>query len=240
MRGAPRRRASSSWSRSENVSRTITSTPPSSRPSICSRNAARALGLRDGRPAARRRPERSDGAADERVASADLASLAGELRRPPVELADLPSRPHAASRWRLAPKRQGLDQLGAGLEVLAVGGADQLRLADDELLEAGALGHAAAEQERAHPAVDQERPRREPAPEARPRQAGGRIGRQAGEPSGRGTWTSKGSAWVRENSVIGERDRKTKRPFLRGRVRGGPLSRRRTCPELAPCRRRRR
>ena len=52
-----------------------------------------------------------------------------------------------------------------------MGRTDQLRLARDQLVEAGALGHAATEQERAHPAVDEERPGLEPAPEARPRQA---------------------------------------------------------------------
>ena len=135
--------------------------------------------LRDGRPAARRRPERPHGPADERIASADLPRGTGELRGPPAELAGPALEPPRREPPSIGAERQGLDQLGAGLEVLPVGGADELRLADDQLLETGALGHAAAEQEGAQPAVDEERPRREPLPEARPRQAGRRFGRQA-------------------------------------------------------------
>ena len=127
------RRASStarrSCSRSENVSRTIRSAPPSSRPSICSRNAARARGLGDGRAAARRRPERPDRATDERVAPADLACLAGELRCPPVERADLSFEAPRRQPLPVGPERQGLDQLGARLEVLAMGRPDHLRVA---------------------------------------------------------------------------------------------------------------
>jgi hypothetical protein len=53
-----------------------------------------------------------------------------------------------------------------------MGCADHLRLAQDELLETGSLGYAATEQERAHAAVDQERPSCDAAPKARPGQAG--------------------------------------------------------------------
>ncbi len=94
--------ASSSCSRSEKVSRTIMSAPPSSRPSICSRKAARRGCVRDlGQPATRR-TERSDGTADQRIAAAHLTGLTGELRGAPVELADLPPpgpRPPAAGDW---------------------------------------------------------------------------------------------------------------------------------------------
>ena len=219
------RRASStartSCSRSENVSSTIRSAPPSSRPSICSRNAARARGLGEDRPTPRRRPERPDRATDQRVAPTDLAGLAGELRRPPVERADLSLEAPGRQPLPVGPERQGLDQLGARLEILAMGGPDHLRMGRDELLEAGPLRHAAAEQQRPQAAVDQERAVGEAASEALARRADGRgfghrspierVDRAAGPDMGR--------------------------PFLLGRVsKGVPLSCRRTCPDLAPCR----
>ena len=46
---------------------------------------------------------------------------------------------------------------------------DHLRMTRHELLEAGSLGHAPAEQERAHPAVDEERAGGETTPKALPR-----------------------------------------------------------------------
>ena len=71
--------------RSENVSSTTTSMPPSSRPSSCSRNAARASASRSrasSGPIGRQRPHR---AAHERVAPGHLARLPRELRRAPIE-----------------------------------------------------------------------------------------------------------------------------------------------------------
>jgi hypothetical protein len=47
-------------------------------------------------------------------------------------------------------------------------------MAHDQLLEAGSLGHAPAEEERAHPAVDEDGTRGETIPKAFPRQAAGR------------------------------------------------------------------
>ena len=76
-------------------------------------------------------------------------------------------------------ERQRLDQLRPRLQILAMGGPDHLRMARDELLETGALGHAATEQQRAQAAVDEQRAGREAAAEARPRQAGRGIGHQA-------------------------------------------------------------
>ena len=77
--------ASTSCSRSEKVSSTIRSAPPSSKPSICSRNAARADASPMTGPPRAGGPERPDRAADEGVAPTDLAGLAGELCRAPVE-----------------------------------------------------------------------------------------------------------------------------------------------------------
>ena len=213
--------ARSSCSRSENVSRTIRSAPPSSRPSICSRNAARATCLGDGRAAARRRPERPDRATDERVAPADLACLAGELGGPPVERADLSFEAPGRQALPVGPERQRLDQLGARLEVLAMGRPDHVRMARDELLEAGPLRHAPAEQQRPQPAIDEERAGGEAASEALSRRADGRgLGHR--------------SPIERVDRAAGP---DMTRPFLLGRVsKGVPLSCRRTCPDLAPCR----
>ena len=97
--------AISSCSRSENVSSTTTSMPPSSRPSSCSRNIVRAA--RSESPALPRFGGASGpiGAADERVAAAHLAGLAGDLGRPPVEARGPPCRgrpPPGGAGWRRA------------------------------------------------------------------------------------------------------------------------------------------
>ena len=65
--------------------------------------------------------------------------------------------PKASRRIRFAPNVSGLDQVGAGVEVLAVEGPDQVRARGRELVEAGALGDAAREQQRAHAAVREQR-----------------------------------------------------------------------------------
>ena len=84
-------------------------------------------------------PERPDRATDERVAPADLACLAGELGGPPVELADLALEAPGREPLAVGAERQRLDQLGACLQVLPMGGPDDLGVGDDELLETGAL-----------------------------------------------------------------------------------------------------
>src|SRR6185369_16184985 len=113
------------------------------------------------------------------------------------------------------------DQLGARLEILAMGRPDHLRVRAHELLETCSLRHASAEQERPQPAVDQQRAVGEAASEALSRRADGR---------GFG-----------HRSPIERTDRAAgpdmTRPFLLGRVsKGVPLSCRGTCPDLAPCR----
>ena len=95
--------AITSWPRSENVSRTMTSAPPSSSPSICSRKAALIVdsdmaGIpRAGDPSGPTDPPTS--------ASRPLTSRASRAIRAARRLrsATLPSRPQAARRWRLAP-----------------------------------------------------------------------------------------------------------------------------------------
>ncbi len=178
-------------------------------------------GLGEDRPSPRRRTQRPDRATHERVAPADLACLAGELRGPPVERADLSFEAPSGQPLPVGTERQGLDQLGARLEVLAMGRPDHLRVGRDELLEAGSLRHAPAEQQRAQPAIDQQRAVGEAASEALSRRAGGRgLGHR--------------SPIERVDRAAGP---EMTRPFLLGRVsKGVPLSCRRTCPDLAPCR----
>ena len=178
--------------------------------------------LGDGRPAAGRRPERPDRTADQRVAPADLARLAGELRRAAVELADLPlEAPGApgAAGWRRTTASRSARRPPPGTR----DGPPRPSPAgvDDELLEAGPLRHAAAEQEGAHA-------RRRRAAGAR-RDGSGSAGVASRRASGRSSvpYRTDGRAAGPEMT----------RPFLLGRVsKGVPLSCRRTCPDLAPCR----
>ena len=130
--------------------------------------------IRDRRPAARRRTQRPDRATNQRVAPADLACLACELCRAPVDRADLSLEAPCRQTLTVGTERQGLDQLGARLQVLPMGGPDHLRMGRDELLETGALRHATAEQQRPQPTVDQERAGGEAAPEALAWRADGR------------------------------------------------------------------
>ena len=157
----------------------------------------------------------------QRIAAADLAGVPGELCRTPVDAADLPLEAPGRQTLPVRSERQGLDQLGARLEVLAMGGPDQLGVRDDELLEAGPLRHAATEQQRPEPAIDQQRAMRR-----------GGFG-SAGAASRRAWRRSSVPLW--NGSVAAGPD--MGRPFLLGRVsKGVPLSCRRTCPDLAPCR----
>ena len=57
----------------------------------------------------------------------------------------------------VGPERERLDQLRAGVEVLAVDRPDEIRAGRGELVEARALGDAAREQQRAHAAVREQR-----------------------------------------------------------------------------------
>ena len=84
--------------------------------------------LRDDRHAPSRRTERADRSADQRIAPADLAGLAGELRRAPVEPADLSLEAPGGESPAVGPERQRLDQLRARLEILPMGGPDHLRM----------------------------------------------------------------------------------------------------------------
>jgi hypothetical protein len=115
------------------------------------------FGLGEAASATVRWRERSHRAADERVAAAHLACLAGDLRRPTVEPRDIRFEPVDRQPPAVRPERQGLDQLGTGLQVFAMRRADQLRTRSGQFVEAGALGHPAAVHERAHAAVCEQR-----------------------------------------------------------------------------------
>ena len=157
--------ASSRLSSRSNVSKTKTSTPPSSSPSICSRNAARAMpGCGSARPIARTRAARSNRRQD--LAAGRLACLAGELGGPRLNRPASFSSPYSARRNRFAPNVFVSIGVGAGLDVLAVDRRDEVRPAQDELVQAGPLGHAAREEQRSHRAVEQHRPAAQPDPEA--------------------------------------------------------------------------
>ena len=104
-----------------------------------------------------RRAQRPDAAADPRVAAADVARLAGDLGGAPVEAAGLRREAEGVEPHPVGAERDGLDEVRARVEVLAVERGDQVRSRRGELVEAGALGDAAREQQRAHAAVREQR-----------------------------------------------------------------------------------
>ena len=142
-------------------------TPPSSRPSICSRNAARAAASamtgppRAGEPSGPTEPPTS--ASRPLTSRASRASWAARRLSRPTCALEAPGRESHAG-WRRttasrSARRPPRDTRGGRPRPSPDGVVD-------ELLETGSLGHAAAEQERAHPAVDEERAGGEAAPEA--------------------------------------------------------------------------
>ena len=118
------------------------------------------------RRAARWRRDRADRAAHECFSTADLARLARNLGSAPVEPADVVLEAVQRQPPPVRAERQGLDQLRARLEVLAVCGANEVRPARREFVEAGTLRNAPAEHERAHAAVGEQRALRQPRSEA--------------------------------------------------------------------------
>ena len=86
------------------------------------------------------RPERPHRAGDEHVAAGHVARLARELCAAPGQPAGLSARPCGARRTPVRPERRRLDDVGAGLQVLAVDRPDQLRPGRDELVEDGRCG----------------------------------------------------------------------------------------------------
>jgi len=87
-----------------------------------------------------------------------LSVETGKLRGAPVEPCGPVVEPVGGEAHTVRAKGERLDQLGSSLEVLAMGSGDDLRAARHELIEAGPLGHAPAEKQRAHAAVCQKWP----------------------------------------------------------------------------------
>ena len=117
-----------------------------------------------------RRLERPDRAGHEHVALAGhVARLARELGRAAIEQRGAVGQAECgARRKRLAPKELVSIDVRAGRDVLAVDRADQVRPRLDQLVERRPLGHAAAEEQRAHGAVEQQRRTRQPLGESAP------------------------------------------------------------------------
>ena len=120
------------------------STPPSRRPSTCSRNAARIAASSGVARLVRRRAERTDRPGDERVAAATSRASRATWAARRLSATASAARPNGASRTRLAPNVSGLDQVGAGVEVLAMDRPDEVRAGRRELVEARPLGDAPA------------------------------------------------------------------------------------------------
>ena len=155
------------WSSRENVSNWKRSTPPSSRPSMVSRNAARTAASPEAKDVRRRAAKRPDRPRDQHVPAGDVPCLAGDLGAAPGEASGLVREAVGRQADAVRPERRGLDEIGTGVEVLAVDGADQVRASGDQLVEVRPLRDAAREQQRAHRPVGQDRPGREPFPQAR-------------------------------------------------------------------------
>ena len=115
---------------------------------------------------ARRATERADRSGHEDVPSRDVAGLTGELGAAPVQPGRPVREPEAGQPRAVGPERGGLDDVGPRLEVLAMDGPDEVRAGLDELVQAGPLRDAPREQERAHPAVGEQRSLGESIPEA--------------------------------------------------------------------------
>ena len=81
-------------------------------------------------------PERPDRSGDQHVAAGDVARLAGDLRAAAGQLAGLVGQAVRGEPDAVRAERGGLDDVGAGGQVLAVDRADQLGSARDQLVEA--------------------------------------------------------------------------------------------------------
>ena len=88
----------------------------------------------------RRSAQRPDGPGDEDVPAGHVAGLAGDLGAAPRQPAGLVGETVGGEADAVGAERRGLDQVGAGREVLAVDRADQLGPRQDELVEAARCG----------------------------------------------------------------------------------------------------
>ena len=86
-----------------------------------------------------RRTQRADRAADPRVPAADVPGLAGDLGRPAVEARRVVGEAVGVEADPVGAEGQRLDEVGAGVEVLAVDRRDEVRAGRRQLVEARAL-----------------------------------------------------------------------------------------------------
>ena len=105
-----------------------------------------------------RRAERPDRAGDERLTSGDVAGFAGQLSAAPVHPPGQLLEAELGEAEAVRTESVRLDRIGPRLEVLAVDLEDDLGVGQHDLVEAGPLGDAAAVQQRAHRAVEEQRP----------------------------------------------------------------------------------
>ena len=113
--------------------------------------------------------ERADRAGDEHVALAGhVARLAGDLRRAAIEQPCLVGQTKRRQAQPVRAKAVGLDRVRAGFDVFAMDRADQVGPRLDQLVERRPLGQAAAEEQRAHGAIEQQRRTRQPLAERLP------------------------------------------------------------------------
>ena len=110
--------------------------------------------------------ERTDRACHEQVAADDVACLARDLGGAPVDPRDGAFEAPGGEPDPVRAEGGRLDDVGAGLAVLAMDRADQVGPGQGQFVEAGALGDPAREEEGPHRPVAQEGARGDPREEA--------------------------------------------------------------------------
>jgi hypothetical protein len=113
---------------------------------------------RDRSERGQRLAERPDRSGQEDGLATLLTRLAGDLDRPEVDVADLILEPVLGQLEAVGAEGVGLDQLGAGADVLTVDALDDAGLGEVELVEAALVGDAARVDHRAHAAVGEDGP----------------------------------------------------------------------------------
>jgi hypothetical protein len=116
--------------------------------------------------------DRPDGAGHE---GPPLRRLAGDPRALPVDRPHLGVEPVGPELEPVGAERVGLDDVGAGLEVLVVDLADEAGVREVELVEAAVQEDPARVEHRAHGPVEHERPGREPVEKRRRRVGRGLV-----------------------------------------------------------------
>ncbi len=123
-------------------------------------------GVADPQVAVRGAAERPHGPRDQGIAPGNVTCLARELGAPPVEPGGEVAQAPAGEPDPIRAERGRLHEIGAGVEVLAMDRAHEVRPRQDELVEAGPLGDPAREEQRAGGAIGDQGPAGEPRPKA--------------------------------------------------------------------------